>query len=103
MLGSAIYVTDSDAGTITVIDPDTLEIRARIEAEPGLGPMRFNEEGRWGLVVNASADKVFVIDYWGTPYEPMENELKHCVFFKFKDDAPPAEVKKVEEAFAVQI
>jgi YVTN family beta-propeller protein len=61
-LGSAIYVTDVDAGTVTVIDPDTLEIRATIQAEPGLGPMRFNEEGRWGLVVNASADKVFVVD-----------------------------------------
>ncbi len=45
-----------------MIDPDTREIRARIAAEPGLGPMRFNDEGRWGLVVNASADKVFVID-----------------------------------------
>jgi YVTN family beta-propeller protein len=61
-LGGAIYVTDADAGTVTVIDPDTREIRAKIVAEPGLGPMRFNDEGRWGLVVNASSDKVFVID-----------------------------------------
>jgi YVTN family beta-propeller protein len=61
-LGGAIYVSDAEAGTITVIDPDTREIRARIAAEPGLGPMRFNDEGRWGLVVNASADKVFVVD-----------------------------------------
>jgi YVTN family beta-propeller protein len=61
-LGGAIYVSDAETGTITVIDPDTREIRARIVAEPGLGPMRFNDEGRWGLVVNAGADKVFVID-----------------------------------------
>jgi YVTN family beta-propeller protein len=64
-LGSAIYVTDADAGTIRVINPDTREIRATIEAEPGLGPLRFNPEGRWGIAVNASTDKVFVIDSSG--------------------------------------
>lgn len=51
-------------------------------------------------VLRPHMDKVFVIDYWGKPYESMEKELKHCVFFKFKDDADPADVKKVEEAFA---
>jgi len=61
-LGSAIYVTDADSGMITIIDPDTREIRAMIEAEPGLGPLRMTRDGRWGMVVNASADKVFVID-----------------------------------------
>jgi YVTN family beta-propeller protein len=59
-LGSAVYVTDADAGTITVIDPDTREIRARIAAEPGLGPLRFTRDGRWGMAVNASTDTVFV-------------------------------------------
>ena len=44
---------------------------------------------------------VFVIDYWGTPSEAeIDRELKHAVFFKFKDDADPAAVNKVEEAFA---
>ena len=43
---------------------------------------------------------VFVFDYWGKPYEAMEKELKHAVFFKFKDDAPAEEVDKVVEAFA---
>ena len=44
---------------------------------------------------------VFVIDYWGTPHQnEIKKELKHAVFFKFKDDADPADVEKVEQAFA---
>jgi hypothetical protein len=44
---------------------------------------------------------VFVIDYWGTPHQSeIKKELKHAVFFKFKDDADPADVAKVEQAFA---
>ena len=54
----------------------------------------------FGDVLRPHNDKVFVIDYWGTPQEKMENELKHAVFFKFNDDASPAAVKEVEEAFA---
>jgi YVTN family beta-propeller protein len=61
-LGSAIYVTDAESGSITVIDPDTRTIRASIEAEPGLGPLRFTRDGRWGMAVNSSTDTVFVID-----------------------------------------
>jgi YVTN family beta-propeller protein len=60
--GRSRCLSDADAGTVTVIDPDTREIRAQIEAEPGLGPLRMTRDGRWGMVVNASADKVFVID-----------------------------------------
>jgi len=71
-LGSAIYVTDADTGVITVIDPDSHEIRGRIEAEPGIGPMRFNKNGRWGIAVNASADKVFVVD-------ASANRLAHAI------------------------
>ena len=61
-LGSAIYVTDVDTGVISVIDPDKHTIRGRIQAEPGIGPMRFNSDGRWGLVVNPTTDTVYVID-----------------------------------------
>jgi len=61
-LGQAVYVTDGKHGTITVIDPKSLEVRSRIEAAPGLGPLRFAQDGRWGLVVNPVENKVFVID-----------------------------------------
>ncbi|MBC8356345.1 MAG: Dabb family protein [Planctomycetes bacterium] len=42
-----------------------------------------------------------MVDYWGTPaVEPLEKELKHAVFFRFKEDAAPEDITKVEEAFA---
>ena len=44
---------------------------------------------------------VFVFDYWGSPSETeIKRELKHAVFFKFKDDADQNEVQRVEESFA---
>ena len=61
-LGKALYVADGKDGTISVVDVDSLEVRSRIQAKPGLGPMRFSEDGRWGLVVNPFADEVVVID-----------------------------------------
>jgi hypothetical protein len=61
-LSQTAYVTDVNDGTITVIDPDSLEIRGRIRAEPGIGPLRFERNGRWGIVVNTSGDKVHVLD-----------------------------------------
>ena len=54
----------------------------------------------FGAVLGPHLDKVFVIDYWGKRYKPMKKELKHSVFFKFKDDAAAADIKKVEGAFA---
>lgn len=55
----------------------------------------------FGDVLRGHNDKVFVIDYWGTPAEePLEKELKHAVFFRFKADAGPEEIHKVEQAFA---
>lgn len=56
--------------------------------------------GDFADVLRPHMDKVFVIDYWGTPYESFESELKHCVFFKFKDDAAAEDVRRVENAFA---
>jgi len=55
----------------------------------------------FGKTLGPHRNEVFVIDYWATPSEvQLEKELKHAVFFKFKDDADPAGVKAVEEAFA---
>ena len=55
----------------------------------------------FGDVLQPHRGEVFVIDYWGDPdSETLEKELKHAVFFKFKDAASEEEVKRVEQAFA---
>ena len=55
----------------------------------------------FGDVLRPHMDKVFVIDYWGNADQPkLEKELKHAVFFRFKDDASAEDIQKVEEGFA---
>lgn len=61
-LSNAVYVADAKTGQVTVIDGTSFEQRALIETKPGLGPMRFSQDGRWGVVVNPFEDKVYVID-----------------------------------------
>ena len=57
--------------------------------------------GEFADVLRPHMADVFVIDYWGTPPEqPLESELKHAVFFKFKDDTAAEDIAAVEEAFA---
>jgi YVTN family beta-propeller protein len=71
-LAGALYVADGQEGTVSVIDGKTLEVVATIRAKPGLGPMRFTPDGRFGLVVNPAEDKVYVID-------AAENALVHTL------------------------
>jgi YVTN family beta-propeller protein len=61
-LSQSLYVADGQQGQITVIDGKGHNVITRINAKPGLGPMRFSEDGRWGFVVNTSEDVVYVID-----------------------------------------
>jgi len=68
----AVYVADGKEGTVSVIDGKTLEVVATIRAKPGLGPMRFTPDGRFGLVVNPVEDQVFVLD-------AAENALVHTI------------------------
>jgi hypothetical protein len=54
----------------------------------------------FGGMLGPHIDKVFVLDYWGTPVKAdLEKQLKHAVFVKFKDDAPAADVQAVLDAF----
>jgi hypothetical protein len=58
-------------------------------------------KGDFADVLRPHMKDVFVIDYWGTPPDQeIGKELKHAVFFKFKDDAVAEDVQKVEQAFA---
>ncbi len=55
----------------------------------------------FGDVLKPHKDKVFVLDYWGNAdIKPLEKELKHVVFFRFKKDAAEEDIRKVEAAFA---
>jgi len=71
-LSDAAYAADGASGIITVIDPETGQSFAQIETAPGLGPMRFSNDGRWGFVVNPEEDLVYIID-------ASVNKLAHTV------------------------
>lgn len=59
------------------------------------------EHKAFGDVLRPHMDDVFVIDYWGESQKPeTKKELKHAVFFKFKDEASDEDVKAIEQAFA---
>lgn len=57
-----VWVSNRDAGTVTVHDPATLAVRAKV-ASPGF-PIRvvFTDDGRRALVTNARAATLSVID-----------------------------------------
>jgi len=61
-LSKSLYVADGQTGVVTVIDPATAAAVRTITAKPGLGPMRFSPDGRWGVLVNPVADEATVID-----------------------------------------
>ncbi len=61
-LSKAFYVADGASGRVTVIDGAGLEVIARIQAKPGLGPMAISQDGRWVMVTNASKNTVHIID-----------------------------------------
>ncbi len=71
-LSRAVYVAGAKEGKITVVDAERHEVVARIAARPGLGPMRFTDDGRYGLVVNPVEHAVHVVDAGG-------NVLVHTV------------------------
>ena len=58
------------------------------------------EHKNFGKVLSGRNSDTFVIDYWGDEGESLEKELKHAVFFRFKQDATEEDIQQVEEAFA---
>ena len=57
--------------------------------------------GEFASKLRPHLEDVFVIDYWGEKNSAeIKRELKHAVFFKFKDDATQNAIKRVENAFA---
>ena len=60
-LAGAVYVSSAD-GTLSAVDPESSEPRARLKAEPGLGRIRFAPGGRLAFVVNPERDTVHILD-----------------------------------------
>jgi len=61
-LSDMLYVVDGQAGEVSVFDSSGENRVGTVKLAPGLGPMRFSQDGRWGIVVNPSADTAHVID-----------------------------------------
>jgi hypothetical protein len=58
--------------------------------------------GHLGLVQSATpfTANLFVMDYFGKQDVADKRQLRHAVFFKFKEDASEAQIAEVEAAFA---
>lgn len=61
-LSRSVYVADAKTGRVSVLDPVSGDVVAKLEAKPGLGPMGFTQDGRWGFVVNPTEHAAYVID-----------------------------------------
>ena len=61
-VGRAAYVSHAASGRIVAVGGTGHQVTARIEAEPGLGQIRFAPDGRLAFVVNPEADVVHLVD-----------------------------------------
>ncbi len=61
-LSQALYVGDGQTGAITVVDGKAHKTLSTIQTKSGLGPLRFSQDGRWGMTVNSHENVVYVID-----------------------------------------
>jgi YVTN family beta-propeller protein len=61
-LSQSLYVADGESGEVVVIDGKKRVRVASIVTKPGLGPIRFSNDGRWGVVVNPNENEVSIID-----------------------------------------
>jgi YVTN family beta-propeller protein len=82
-LARVLYVSDGQSGEISVIDPEKSEVVKRLKAAPGLGPVRVSPDGRWGMVVNPTTNRVYVIDTASNEFVhdiPIEGRPYHIAF-----------------------
>jgi YVTN family beta-propeller protein len=80
-LSKAIYVTSETDGSIAVIDEQSQQILARMQAKPGLRSVRFAPGGRYGFAINTNENVVNIFD-------AASNRLLHDV----KIGKAPAEI-----------
>lgn len=61
-LARAVYVAGEETGAVVAVGGESPRVLARMEAEPGLGQIRFAPGGRLGFVVNPRTDRVHILD-----------------------------------------
>lgn len=65
-LARAVYVASEETGAVVAIGGEnpgeTPQVLARMEAEPGLGQIRFAPGGRLAFVVNPRTDRIHIVD-----------------------------------------
>jgi YVTN family beta-propeller protein len=71
-LRGALYVSDAEKGEIAVVAGPDHAVATRIRLAPGLGPVRFSQDGRWGVTINSREDVAYVID-------PSTDEVVHTL------------------------
>ena len=76
-LSKSLYVADGKSGDVVVINGAKREAFAEIATKPGLGPIRFSNDGRWGVLVNPNENEVYVID-------ASTNEVAHTITIENK-------------------
>ncbi len=57
-----VFATDEESGQIVVVDARSRKVVANIQAEVGLGQIKFPPGGRFGFVVNPKANLLHVVD-----------------------------------------
>lgn len=60
-LSRTLYVGHAD-GRVVVIDGQTHEVSARLEADPGLTVLRFSPDGRWAFAASGEKNRIHVFD-----------------------------------------
>lgn len=60
--GGSVWLRTTDDQTLVVIDPETLEIRARLGAAVGSGALRYTPKGVW-----TSAHDNQTLSWWSAP------------------------------------
>jgi len=61
-LARAVYVAGEEAGAVVAVGGEEPQVLARMEADAGLGQIRFAPGGRLGFMVNPRTDRIHILD-----------------------------------------
>lgn len=61
-LARSVYVAGEESGVVVAVGGEEPQVLARMEADAGLGQIRFAPGGRLGFVVNPRTDRIHILD-----------------------------------------